>query len=200
MLLLGSATGSGAIIMRAGNSDGWGRSLLACLVDPSLADCAGAIILARRLAEDQKEAGMLSEAETTCRDLSRVLRDDPGQLGSSPLLRGDVTLELARTVRAQGRLDEARQLCEEANGQLLVHTFLTGSYDHQRLCNSRGFVVCLETVLLRYAWVQAGLCTFCCAMFDAAAHCSPATSYAALLPNAMPSNRMGPWCMILGDT
>ena len=142
MLLLGSATGSGAITLRAGNSNGWGRSLVACLVDSSLADCAGAIILARRLAEDQKEAGMLSEAEITCRDLSKMLRDNPGQPGSSPLLRSDVTLELARTVRAQGRLDEARQLCEEANGQILVQTFLAGSYDHQRLCNSGGFVVC----------------------------------------------------------
>ena len=87
---------------------------------------------------------MLSEAETTCRDLSRILSYTPGQPGSSPLLRSDVTLELARTVRAQGRLDEARQLCEEANGQILVQTFLAGSYDHLRLCSSGRSVVCQE--------------------------------------------------------
>lgn len=142
MLLLGLVTRSSAIIMRAGYSDDWGRSLVACLEGPSLADCAGAIILARRLAEDQKEAGMLSEAESTCRDLSNLLKENPGQLGSLPLLLSDVTLELARTVRAQGRLDEARQLCEQANGQMLVQTFLAGSRDHQRLCNTGAFLVC----------------------------------------------------------
>ena len=131
MLLPGLlTTSSNAIIMKAGNCDGWWRSLVTCLVDPSLADCAGAVLLARRLAEDQKEAGMPREAEITCRDLRRVLREDPGQTGSDPLLLSDVTLDLAFTVRAQGRLDEARQLCEEAYGQNLVQTFLAGSHDH----------------------------------------------------------------------
>lgn len=63
---------------------------------------------------------MLSEAETTCRGLCSILRDALGTPGSNPLLLSDVTLELARVVRAQGRLDEARQLCEQANSLNLV--------------------------------------------------------------------------------
>ncbi len=63
---------------------------------------------------------MLSEAEATCRGLCRILRDNLGTPGSDPLLLSDVTLELARVVRAQGRLDEARQLCEQANSLNLV--------------------------------------------------------------------------------
>ncbi|CAL5222635.1 g5030 [Coccomyxa viridis] len=85
------------------------------LMKEEKASSPGAVVLARRLAEDQKEAGMLSEAETTCRGLCSILRDALGTPGSNPLLLSDVTLELARVVRAQGRLDEARQLCEQAN-------------------------------------------------------------------------------------
>ena len=103
-----------------------------CLANSDAADCAGAIVVARRLAEDQKEAGMLSEAEATCRGLSSVLRDNLGTPGSDPLLLSDVTLELARVVRARGRLDEARQLCEQANSLNLVRaTLLTASCDCQ---------------------------------------------------------------------
>ena len=96
----------------------------------SLAECAGVITLSRRLIEDQKEAGLLSEAEATCRALGRTLLSDPSYLDTpEPMpiiprnnctLLPELSLELACIVRAQGRLDEARQLCEQADSQVQV--------------------------------------------------------------------------------
>lgn len=62
---------------------------------------------------------MLVEAEATCMTLSKTIRSDPsGMDNNNSLIK--VTLERARIVRAQGRLDEARQLCMEANNHNLV--------------------------------------------------------------------------------
>ena len=73
------------------------------------------------LTGDQKDARMLVEAEATCMTLSKTIRSDPsGMDNNNSLIK--VTLERARIVRAQGRLDKARQLCEEANSQRLVRT------------------------------------------------------------------------------
>ena len=100
--------------------------------DLGLADCSGVMILARMLAEDQRKAGMLSEAEATCRTLISTLRDNLGRVDAvvaeGKLLVGDIYVELASIVRAQGRLDEARQLCEEAISQHVVGAdiFATG--------------------------------------------------------------------------
>ena len=114
--------------------------------DLAIADRAGVIDLARVLAEAQQQAGMLSDAEATCRTLCSTARDYPGRLNSKRTvnLRSDLTLDLARIVKAQGRLDEARQLCEDANDQdaQLVSTHLhsrsggtcEGLQIHQRLC------------------------------------------------------------------
>ena len=94
----------------------------ACVADSSLAECAGAVSLARRLIQEQREAGLLSEAEATCRDLSRTLLGDPG-LDSKNSLLPELSLELARIVMAQGRLDEARQLCEQADSHVSANPF-----------------------------------------------------------------------------
>ena len=93
------------------------------MANMSLADRVGVIVLARRLAQDEKEAGKLSDAEATCRTLSSTVRDDPDRPASDDL-RNDIILDLACIVRAQGRLDEARQLCEEVANQHVLHTNL----------------------------------------------------------------------------
>lgn len=84
-------------------------------------DRAGGINLARTLAHVQTQAGLLSDAEATCRSLYNTVRGYPGRLNSDKNInvnfRSDITLDLARVVKARGRLDEARQLCEEANDQ-----------------------------------------------------------------------------------
>ena len=90
------------------------------MADLSLAECAGAVTLARRLIQDQKEAGLLREAEATCRGLGRTLMDDANHLHSGDWLLAQNFLELARIVRAQGRLNEAEQLCEQADSQVQV--------------------------------------------------------------------------------
>ena len=71
-------------------------------------------MLMRRLAEDQREAGMLSEAEGTCRALEAAISGDASRPAHDPLLIG-TCLQLAHILKARGQLDEARQLCEEAN-------------------------------------------------------------------------------------
>lgn len=66
---------------------------------------------------------MLSGAEATCRTLAKAVRDELGRPDDIVSL-AYITLDLARTVRAQGRLDEARRLCEEANNQESVSAHL----------------------------------------------------------------------------
>jgi len=62
---------------------------------------------------------MLPEAEATCLALKTALSDDASRMSSDPL-QNSISLELAHIVRAQGRLDEARQLCEQVNSQYSV--------------------------------------------------------------------------------
>ena len=71
-------------------------------------------MLMRRLAEDQREAGMLPEAEATCRALKAAISGDASRPAHDPLLIG-TCLQLAQILKARGQLAEARQLCEEAN-------------------------------------------------------------------------------------
>ena len=102
-------------------------------------------MLARRLAEDQRKTGMLSEAEATCRTLTSTLRDKSGRVdaviaGSEPLV-GDIYVELAGIVRARGRLEKARQLWEEANRcksqqSVGAEIFATGSRLLLHVCKS----------------------------------------------------------------
>lgn len=75
---------------------------------------AGLLMLLKRLGEEQRDAGMLPEAEVSCRVLKTALSDDASRPAHDPLLL-NASLELAQIVKARGRLDEARQLCEEAN-------------------------------------------------------------------------------------
>ena len=62
---------------------------------------------------------MLSEAKATCRTLSSTIQDDPGFDREHDLL-DEIIIETARIVRAQGRIDEARQLCEHTYSRLSV--------------------------------------------------------------------------------
>lgn len=71
-------------------------------------------MLMRRLAEDQREAGMLPEADATCRALKAAISGDASRPAHDPLLIG-TCLQLAQILKARGQLAEARQLCEEAN-------------------------------------------------------------------------------------
>ena len=71
-------------------------------------------MLMRRLAEDQREAGMLPEAEATCRALKAAISGDASRPAHDPLLIG-TCLQLAQILKTRGQLTEARQLCEEAN-------------------------------------------------------------------------------------
>ena len=89
------------------------------MAHPSNSVCAGVVSLASRLAEDQKEAGMLSEAEATCRTLSNTIKDDPA-FDKEHYLLDEIFMESARAMRAQGRIDEARQLCEQTYSRLSV--------------------------------------------------------------------------------
>ena len=85
---------------------------------------------------------MLSNAEATCRSLCDTVRDYPGGLDSKRAVDlSDITLDLARVVKAQGRLDEAWQLCKEANDQdaqlVGTHLSLSNREDakiRQRMC------------------------------------------------------------------
>lgn len=111
----------------------------------SCTDFAGVILLTRRLAEDQKEAGMLPEAEATCLALKTALSDDASRMSSDPL-QNSISLELAHIVRAQGRLDEARQLCEQVNSQYSVSAnppILSLPVPAKGLCNAGDAFGCL---------------------------------------------------------
>lgn len=55
----------------------------------------------------------------TCRRLKGALTEDVGRQPGDPLLNA-ISLELAQIVKAQGRLDEARQLCEGLSSQYSV--------------------------------------------------------------------------------
>ena len=55
----------------------------------------------------------------TCRRLKSALTEDAGRQPGDPLLNV-ISLELAQIVKAQGRLGEARQLCEEFSSQYSV--------------------------------------------------------------------------------
>ena len=110
------------------------------------------IDLARKLAQAQQQAGMLSNAEATCRRLCDTVRGNPGCLDSERAVDlSDITLDLARVLKAQGRLDEARQLCKEANDQdaQLVGTHLSSSSSsykdakiRQRMCIQTHLCIC----------------------------------------------------------
>ena len=66
---------------------------------------------------------MLSDAEAICRALISNLKNHPDRKDSRYVL-SSLCETLARLVKAQGRLSEARQLCEEANDHSLVSVFL----------------------------------------------------------------------------
>ena len=82
-------------------------------------------MLMRRLAEDQREAGMLPEAEATCRALKAAISSDASRQAHDPLLIG-TCLQLAQILKERCQLAEARQLCEEANSLNAV-----GAQHHQ---------------------------------------------------------------------
>ncbi|CAK0783823.1 hypothetical protein CVIRNUC_007023 [Coccomyxa viridis] len=84
------------------------------LTQEGLKASPGALMLMRRLAEDQREAGMLPEADATCRALKAAISGDASRPAHDPLLIG-TCLQLAQILKARGQLAEARQLCEEAN-------------------------------------------------------------------------------------
>ena len=62
---------------------------------------------------------MLSDAEAICRALISNIKNHKGRRDSIDAL-SDLCKTLVRIVRKQGRLDEARQLCVEANKLCLV--------------------------------------------------------------------------------
>ena len=66
--------------------------------------------------EQQEPIEKLSDAEAICRALINNLKKHWG-VGDD---LSNLYTALARIVRAQGRLDEARQLCKEANNHYLV--------------------------------------------------------------------------------
>ncbi len=65
---------------------------------------------------EDKDEEVLANAEAICRALISNVRGVQGRQDSKHLL-SSLSLYLARIVRAQGRLDEARQLCEESISQ-----------------------------------------------------------------------------------
>ncbi len=68
--------------------------------------------------EQQEQIKAWSDAEAICRALISHVKDRWDSMRIYEL--SSLSLHLARTVRAQGRLDEARQLCMEANRLSLV--------------------------------------------------------------------------------
>ncbi|CAL5222636.1 g5031 [Coccomyxa viridis] len=68
------------------------------------------------LAEACEEEGFLIEAENAYKGLSEMhdaFKDDPSIPVSNPLLFSDITLGFAQFLRRQGRLDKARELCDQ---------------------------------------------------------------------------------------
>ena len=71
--------------------------------------------------EQQERIKLLRDAEAICRALISNLKDRKDHKDGMGLHElSNLCEKLARIVRAQGRLDEARQLCMEANNHNLV--------------------------------------------------------------------------------
>lgn len=93
----------------------------------SLVGCAAVVIpLMWGLAEACEEEGFLIEAENAYKGLSEMhdaFKDDPSIPVSNPLLFSDITLGFAQFLRRQGRLDKARELCDQVISDHRVRTF-----------------------------------------------------------------------------